>query len=224
MPTSPSHQRRYPFDLTDAQMGPDRRAAAPTNQAGTSRKTPPPRDRQRHPLHRARRLRVADAAQKTSPLGRPCSGISAAGATTLTVDRIHNTLRDNVRDVAGRDPMASTGIIDAQSVKGADTVGKDSRGFDAGKKVNGRKRHVVVDTLGLLLVVMVTAANVQDRDGGKRLLERLRFVMPSVAHIWADGGYAGRLVAYAHKVLRRTLEVVRKPAGQRGFEVLARRW
>ena len=71
-------------------------------------------------------------------------------------DRIHDALRAAVRDAAGRDPMASAGIVDAQSVKGADTVGAHSRGYDAGKKVNGRKRHIVVDTLGLLIVVLVT--------------------------------------------------------------------
>jgi hypothetical protein len=68
--------------------------------------------------------------------------------------------------------MASAGVIDSQSVPGAATVGKDSRGYDAGKKVNGRKRHLVVDTGGLLLVVLVTAASVQDRDGGVRVLDR----------------------------------------------------
>jgi transposase len=141
-----------------------------------------------------------------------------------TVDRIHDALRDRVRDTAGRDPMAPAGIMDAQSVKGADTVGKATRRFDAGKKTNGRKRHVVTDTLGLLLVVMVTAASVQDRDGGKRILQRLRFRMPSVAHVWADGGYAGRLVAYARKVLRVTIAVVRKKDDQRTFEILPRRW
>jgi transposase len=141
-----------------------------------------------------------------------------------TVDRVHDALRDRLRDQVGRDPMASAGIVDAQSVKGADTVGRDSRGYDAGKRVNGRKRHVVVDTLGLLLVVMVTAASVQDRDGGKRVLERLRFTMPSVATVFADGGYAGRLVVYARQVLRVAVEVVKKPADQVGFAVLPRRW
>ncbi len=101
-------------------------------------------------------------------------------------------------------------------------MGRDSRGYDAGKRVNGRKRHVVTDTLGLLLVVMVTAANVQDRDGGKRVLDRLRITMPSVVTVFADGGYAGRLVAYARRVLRIAVEVVRKPADQVGFAV--RRW
>ena len=73
-----------------------------------------------------------------------------------TTDRIHGALRDAARDAAGRDPMASAGIVDAQSVKGADTVGASSRGYDAGKKTNGRKRHIVTDTAGLLVVVLVT--------------------------------------------------------------------
>lgn len=71
---------------------------------------------------------------------------------------------------------------------------------------------------------MVTAASVQDRNGGKILLQRLRFVMPSVAHIWADGGYAGKLIVYARKVLRLVVEVVGKKESQRTFEVLPRRW
>jgi transposase len=118
-----------------------------------------------------------------------------------------------VRDHIGRDPMASVGIVDAQSVKGADTVPAASRGFDAGKKVNGRKRHVVVDTLGLLVVVLVTAASLQDRDGGQLMLARARIAMPSIVLVWADGGYAGRAVAFARQFLRITLQIVRKPAG-----------
>ncbi|MCA1676862.1 MAG: IS5 family transposase [Actinobacteria bacterium] len=141
-----------------------------------------------------------------------------------TVDRIHDRLRDGVRDKAGRDPMASAGVVDSQSVKGADTVGADSRGYDAGKKINGRKRHIVVDTLGLLVVVLVTAASVQDRDGGRRVLDRAKMAMPSLALIFADGGYAGRLVAFARRLLRIVVHVVRKPEGQRGFAVLPRRW
>ena len=139
-------------------------------------------------------------------------------------DRIHDALRAAVRDGTGRDPMASAGVVDAQSVKAADTVGKATRGYDAGKKVNGRKRHVVVDTLGLLVVVLVTAASVQDRDGGRLVLDKARMAMPSIVLVWADGGYAGRCVAFARAVLRITLQIVKKPAGQRTFEVLPRRW
>jgi transposase len=141
-----------------------------------------------------------------------------------TVDRLHDALRDQLRDGAGRDPMASAAIVDAQSVKGADTVGAASRGFDAGKKVNGRKRHIVVDTMGLLLAVIITTASVQDRDGACAVLERLRFAMPSVVHIWADGGYAGTLLDWARQRLRIGVEIVRKPLGIKTFTVLPRRW
>jgi transposase len=140
------------------------------------------------------------------------------------VQRVHDRLRDAVRDAEGRDPMASAGIVDAQSVKGSDTVGAATRGFDAGKKVNGRKRHIVVDTLGLLIVVMVTAASVQDRDGGRRVLDKARMAMPSIVRVWADGGYAGKLVRFALTALRITVEIVKKNDGQRTFEVLPRRW
>jgi transposase len=144
-----------------------------------------------------------------------------AGGTT---DRIHDALRAAVRDADGRDPMASAGIVDAQSVKGADTVPRESRGYDAGKKTNGRKRHVVVDTTGLLLVVMATAASVQDRDGGRMVLDKARMAMPSPAQVWADGGYAGKLVGFARQRLQVNLEIVKKPKGQHTFEALPRRW
>jgi hypothetical protein len=75
-------------------------------------------------------------------------------------------------------------------VRAAATVGKDSRGFDGGKKVNGRKRHIAVDACGLLLVVLVTIASIQDRDGGLRLLALLRERFATIGLVWADGGYA----------------------------------
>jgi transposase len=84
--------------------------------------------------------------------------------------RLHDELREAVRVLAGRSQAPTTAVIDSQSVKGADTVGKDSRGYDAGKKIEGRKRHIAVDVIGLLLSVVVTAASVQDRDGARPLL------------------------------------------------------
>lgn len=101
---------------------------------------------------------------------------------------------------------------------------KETRGFDAGKKTNGRKRHIVVDTTGLLLAVLVTAARVQDHDGGRTVLARARMAMPSIVQAWADGGYAGKLVDFARQRLQVTLEIVKKPAGQHTFEALPRRW
>ena len=89
---------------------------------------------------------------------------------------------------------------------------------------NGRKRHIVTDTLGLLMLVAVTTASVQDRDGGRHILEQLRFVMPSMVAVFADGGYAGKLVTYARQVLRLAVELVKKPDDQQGFAVLPRRW
>lgn len=97
-------------------------------------------------------------------------------------------------------------------------------GYDAGQRVNGRKRHIVVDTVGLLLVVAATPASMQDRDGGQRVLEELRFRMPSVITVFADGGYAGRLVVDARQILGMAVELVKKPADQQGFAVLPRRW
>src|SRR6478735_7234082 len=141
-----------------------------------------------------------------------------------TTDRLHDALRDRVRDAAGRDPMASAGIVDAQSVKGADTVGAGSRGFDAGKKVNGRKRHIVVDTMGLLLAVIITTASATDRDAGQTLLAQLHARHWRVTRVWADGGYTGRLVDFARDALSVALTVVRRSDDTRGFTVLPKRW
>ena len=147
-----------------------------------------------------------------------------------TVDVVHDVLRDEVRTRskkrAGgtRNGAPSAGIVDSQSLRGADTVGAETRGYDAGKKVQGRKRHIVTDTLGLLLVVMVTAASVQDRDGGAEIFKRVHKLVPSLHHVFADGGYAGKLLAKAKRYWKLSVEVVSKPAGQRGFAVLPRRW
>ena len=138
-------------------------------------------------------------------------------------ERILDALREQLRVQHGRNPQPSAGIIDSQSVKGADTVGKESRGYDAGKKINGRKRFIVTDTLGLLIVVCVMAASVQDRDGAKTTLLSLYAAVP-VRFVLADGGFAGKLVGWAAAILRTTLHIVRKPEGQQGFVLIPRRW
>lgn len=133
-------------------------------------------------------------------------------------------LRDRLRLREGRTAEPSAAVIDSASVKAAETVGAASRGFDAGKKINGRKRHIAVDTLGLLLCVIVTAASVQDRDGAKPLLELLAATCRRVRHIWADGGYAGKLVAWARERCTIALEIVKRSDDVKGFVVLPRRW
>lgn len=143
-----------------------------------------------------------------------------------TWDRIHDELRGQVRIAAGRDPAPSAAVLDAQSIKSSE--GGEARGFDAGKRTTGRKRHLVVDTLGLILVVMVTSASVQDRPGGRAILARLAAAFPSVALVWADGGYANSidssLLGWALEKLRLVIEIVRRSDDVKGFQVLPRRW
>ena len=138
-------------------------------------------------------------------------------------EKILPVVRAQLRVREGRNPEPSAGLIDSQSVKGADTVGRDTRGYDAGKKVNGRKRFIVTDTLGLLLVVVVLSASVQDRDGAKSVLLDTYLRTP-VRFVFADGGFAGRLLDWAQQILRTTVHIVRKPADQRGFAVIPHRW
>jgi transposase len=141
-----------------------------------------------------------------------------------TLTRMHDGLRMQVRQMMGRDPHPTAAAADSQTVRAAETVGRASRGYDAGKKINGRKRHIVVDTCGLLLIVMVTAGNVQDRDAARWLLWAMRTCFPTIRLLWADGGYSGQLVAWAQSTLALTVQIVRKLAGQHTFVVLPRRW
>lgn len=147
-------------------------------------------------------------------------------ASDGTWDTIHDGLREQVRVAAGRDPQPSAAILDAQSIKSSE--GGEERGFDAGKKTTGRKRHLVVDTLGLLLVVMVTSATVQDRPGGRTILARLAARFPTVALVWADGGYANKidssLLSWATDKLGLLVEIVKRSDDVKGFQVLPRRW
>jgi transposase len=145
---------------------------------------------------------------------------NARGLPQGLVDR----LRGRLRVAWDRADLPTAGSIDSQSVKAADTVGAASRGYDGGKKINGRKRHIAVDTLGLLLTVIVTAASVQDRDGAFRLLALLRERFSTITLVWADGGYAGRLVSWACQVLTLTLTIVKRSDDTTGFVVLPRRW
>ena len=139
-----------------------------------------------------------------------------------TLQKIHDALRRQVRVQDGRKPTPSPAIIDSQSVKTAEKGG--ARGYDAGKKINGRKRHIVVDTLGLVLAVVVHAANIQDRDGAKLVLALLKGRFSRLKLIWADGGYAGQLIEWARKLGRWVLEIVRRSDDRAGFVVLPKRW
>jgi len=136
--------------------------------------------------------------------------------------RMHDTLRAKVRHRAGRHKHPTAGCLDSQSVKTTSFGG--IRGYDAGKKINGSKRHLLVDTMGLLLALVVTAASVQDRDGGRLLLSRLGGACKKLRLIWVDGGYRGQLLEWVAGHCRFQLQVVLRADDRKGFVALPKRW
>lgn len=141
-----------------------------------------------------------------------------------TWEKCNHILGERIRKAAGREETPSAAIMDSQAVKG--TSVKGTRGYDAGKKVKGRKRHIIVDTLGLLLLVVVTSCAVQDRDGAKTVLERLKacYSLPRLRLIWADGGYRGKLIEWVQQKYGWVLEIVLRRDSAVGFEVQPKRW
>ena len=138
---------------------------------------------------------------------------------------IHDTLRDWLRKTEGRQVAPTAAIIDSQSVKTPDQAGE--RGYDAGKKIKGRKRHLAVDTLGLVLGIMITSAATQDRDAAKNLIGALVQLFGRLQIIWADGGYLGALVHWVKQLRpfgKLHLEIVRRCDPAKGFKVLPKRW
>ena len=136
--------------------------------------------------------------------------------------RINHELLMQVRAASGRQASPSAGVIDSQSVKTTEAGGP--RGYDAGKKINGRKRHLLTDTLGLP-VTAVHPADIQDRDGAPVVLAAARFLDPWLRHVFADGGYGGAKLATAlDKIGSWTVEIVKRCDTAAGFVVLPRRW
>jgi transposase len=141
-------------------------------------------------------------------------------------DQVHDTLRDRVRERDGRDVQPSAAVLDSQSVKSSE--GGQAIGYDAGKRVRGRKRHLLVDTCGLLLKAVVHSASVQDRAGAKLVLTGIHALFPLVGLVWVDGGYVNvvdqGLVGWAAEREQIDLVVVPRNADVQGFHVLPRRW
>ncbi len=223
----PERVRRYPSDMTDAEWAAVR-PLLPVPAWLEGRGGQPEGYCHRQMSDAIRYLVAGGISWRAMPADFPARGRVYAFFRRWRecglVAEFHDRLRGKVREREGRQAEPSAGIIDAQSVRVSASVPASSSGYGGGKKVPGRKRHIVTDTLGLLLAVVVTAANIGDREAAVPLLRRLRSLHREITLVWADGGYTGGLVHWCVKRLALALQVVKRTDTMEGFVVLPRRW
>ena len=223
--TRKQHNRdglRYPSDLTDAEWALVSPFIPPSKPGGRPRKTDM-REVMNGILYIAGGGVQWRALPKDFPPVSTVRGYFYSWRDAGLWQTINHVLVMATRDLEGREASPTAGVIDSQSVKTTESGGP--RGYDAGKKTKGRKRHIITDTLGLMLFVLVHTADIQDRDGAPELLKAVRYRFPWLRHVFADGGYAGEKL---HNALRGngdwTIEIIKRCDAAKGFEVLPRRW
>jgi putative transposase len=223
-----THPARYPTDLTDEEWD-YIKALVPAPKSGKGKRGRPPKLDRRTMVNGIFYIVRSGCAWRLLPIEygpwQTVYGYFRTWSQDWTWQFIHDTLRDCVRKSEGRKVAPTAAIIDSQSVKVPDQAGE--RGYDAGKKVSGRKRHLAVDSLGMILAIIITSAAVQDRDAAKVLITLLLSMYRRVQVIWADGGYLGKLVQWVKRLRpfgKLRLEIVRRCDHVKGFKVLPKRW
>jgi putative transposase len=216
-----SSAQKYPSDLSDEQW------------QIIQRLLPKPAHRGRKPICRRRIIDAVLYVLRTGcqwrqlphdfPNWNTVYGIFRRWRLDGTWKRIHDSLRDRARRQVGKKAQPTAAIIDSQSIRSAE--GGEERGYDAGKKITGRKRHLAVDTLGFVLAVVVHAAAWQDHDGASFVLVRLRQQFRKLKIVFADSAYGRNgLPEWVRQVCGWSLQTVLRPVGRKGFVVLPKRW